>query len=298
MRMAISRWTTPAALYLAMVFLSGQSCFADSPASPGTEAAASAAKQVDDIKEIAARAIDASQHDVELVKWIFIAISAVFTLVGISAGVFNYLQLSEALKKLESFGVEQASQLSDLRTVLSEVLQGQAICDVNLKRLQAARLALLGLVKQGNKADESLATRGQIREIADGILDLLDAMKPKVVKLGSPRWRAWEHGCRGLTHLELDDISSAIACLEKAIELLPAELHENRPRLASHFYNLACAYSRQGTAESRRLAVDSLQVVFHHSQWRWKEASADADFEPLKTDPAFIKLIEHAKKRV
>lgn len=298
MRIAISSWTLPVALSLAMVFLGGQFCLADSIGNPGTDQGASVAKHAEDIKEIAARAIDASQHDVEMVKWIFIAISAVFTLVGISAGVFNYLQLSEALKKLESFGVEQASQLSDLRTVLSEVLQGQAICDVNLKRLQIARLALLNLEKEEDKIDESVATRGQIREIADGILDLLDAMKPKVVKLGSPRWRAWEHGCRGLTHLELEDISSAIACLKKAIELLPAQLQENKPRLASHYYNLACAYSRQGTVESRRLAVDSLRIVFKHSRWRWKEATADADFESLKTDLAFVKLIEYAKKRV
>jgi len=87
MRISVSSRAIPVVLFLATALSSGQFCLADSPVNPGTDQAASAAKQVEEVKEIAARAIEASQHDVEMIKWIFIAISAVFTLVGISAGV-------------------------------------------------------------------------------------------------------------------------------------------------------------------------------------------------------------------
>ena len=52
---------------------------------PTTSANAPAAKASDDIKEISARAIEASQHDVEVVKFVFGAMSAVFALNGIDA---------------------------------------------------------------------------------------------------------------------------------------------------------------------------------------------------------------------
>jgi tetratricopeptide (TPR) repeat protein len=258
---------------------------------------APAPQGLEEVKEIAARAIDSSQHDVEDVKFIFTVMSVMFGLTGIGAGVFSYLQLNETRKKLESFGEEQENQLSDLRTILSEILQGQAFVELNLKRLQRSRLNLQALIKSAGKPEVIQATKEEIDEYASGILDVLDSLNRGITKLGSPRWRAWERGVRGVTHLEKDDFTAAVKCLIQAIEQLPRQSAENHPRLASHYYNLACAYARQYTDVAKLSAIIALQETLSLARWRWKEAVEDGDFDSIKTTVEFINLIDSAKKR-
>jgi len=82
----------------------------------------------------------------------------------------------------------------------------------------------------------------------------------------------------------MDDSRRALEWADRAVAIDPEE--------TLTLYNVACLYSVLGQADQ---ALDCLNnaVKLGYSNWRWMDN--DSDFDPIRTDPRYQKLVQHLK---
>ena len=90
---------------------------------------------------------------------------------------------------------------------------------------------------------------------------------------------AWYN--RGISLSALGRKEEAIASYDKAIEFKP----DNGPA----YYNRACFYSLQGDFD--RAISDLAEAIRLEPEEYRKLAATDSDFEPLREDPRFLRML-------
>ncbi|MFC2066651.1 tetratricopeptide repeat protein [Chloroflexota bacterium] len=86
---------------------------------------------------------------------------------------------------------------------------------------------------------------------------------------------------RGVMYAKLERYDDALADLNRSLELNPDD--------HGTFYNLACLFSRQGKADD---ALTYLEKAININKKYQEMAKTDTDFDNIRNDPRFKKLIE------
>ena len=101
----------------------------------------------------------------------------------------------------------------------------------------------------------------------------------KAIEIKPDKHEAWSN--RGISLDDLGRKEEAIASYEKAIEF--------KPDYDKAYYNRACSYSLQGDFD--RAISDLAEAIRLEPEEYRKLASTDSDFEPLREDPRFLRML-------
>lgn len=101
----------------------------------------------------------------------------------------------------------------------------------------------------------------------------------KALEISPKNKKCWDY--KGFIEYKLKKYEDAIESFKKAIEI--NDEYENA------YYNLACCYS---LLRKKKMAFDILKKLFEINPKNKKEIKKEKDFQWLKDDPEFKKLIE------
>jgi hypothetical protein len=106
-------------------------------------------------------------------------------------------------------------------------------------------------------------------------------------------WKPWMY--LGVVELQLNNAAKGLDSLQKAVKLAPtAKTRISDEDTAELFYNLACAYARNG---KKREAVNSLRQAFKVGDVAslLTTLQEERDLDPLRDEPDFRRVVADAK---
>jgi tetratricopeptide (TPR) repeat protein len=265
-----------------------------------------AATDIESIEKVASLAIESSQRDLEVVKWVVSVVAGALSVFGIIAGLLGLSQLRDAKKQIEDFGDKQKTLMANARSAITQLMELEHFLDQNLQQMLGYRSAIEER-RHANKVDPTAdETAGNaIRQLSVSVIGDLDTAKATFRNLDTKRWTAWEQGARGLVFICLGEPDKAIVHLKAAIAQISSFEDSGRMRLASHYYNLACAYSLKAAGGNMsatdlddcvKSGLDAVARTLEYAPWRWNMADKDDDFAALRTQNRFAELIAAAKR--
>lgn len=289
------------AFSLAIVFLSAFPVPAQQTAEPNQATSRPSQSReteiLEQISKIAGQAINSAQQDVEVVKWIAIAIGTLITAGGGLLGFLGFKSLSEAKDHFRKEAEKDAQKLVEVRAALARVLHTQAFTDKNYEELCALEKTRRSDKRLSSSKDEGEAHVQEWCATGEIMLKDLEDIRRWLLQIDSPRMMVWLEGTCGLTLHLLGRYSEAQPYLEEACRLARVEL-VHKSTLGSHLYNLACCMAMQ---EKNDAAIKYLDAALSAAPWyrltAETDASEDGDFESLKTDPRFDGIIEKYTQR-
>jgi tetratricopeptide (TPR) repeat protein len=103
----------------------------------------------------------------------------------------------------------------------------------------------------------------------------------KALSYQTDNYYVWNY--RGAAEYKLGRYTEAIVSLDTALNCKP-DYHYS-------FYNKACCYALQSNVEQ---ALENLKHAINLSPQTYREmAKTDSDFEPIRRDPRFVKLMRN-----